>query len=218
MGAVLPNEHSMRFTVGGIDPEVTMSEWLSLTAFLGTADIRVVHISCLRSEDFVAYYGPSSTFIGQNSTPMCFCLYPKLFVLIPAISRSLTDPWYMKGQKAAIILMAERKTAVTPLLTHWSYCSLTLSHRYYLSWTHHYGATPPFPCVNIMLTHITNISRGPFHKRFFDCNTNLMEISFCSHPSCSQLITMKFCTWHDSSAVHHVQNFVVIWYLIMELH
>ena len=26
--------------------------------------------------------------------------------------------------------MAQRKTAVTPLLTHWSYCSLTLSHRY----------------------------------------------------------------------------------------
>ena len=28
------------------------------------------------------------------------------------------------------ILMAQRKTAVTPLQTHWSYCSLALSHRY----------------------------------------------------------------------------------------
>ena len=28
------------------------------------------------------------------------------------------------------ILMASCKTAVTPLLTHWSYCSLALSHRY----------------------------------------------------------------------------------------
>ena len=28
------------------------------------------------------------------------------------------------------LLMAQPKTAVTPLLTHWSYCSLALSHRY----------------------------------------------------------------------------------------
>ena len=28
-----------------------------------------------------------------------------------------------------------------------------------------------------------------------------MEILFCSHPSCSEVIAMKFCTWHDSSAV-----------------
>ena len=30
----------------------------------------------------------------------------------------------------AIILMAQRKTAVTPLLTHWSYCSPALNHQY----------------------------------------------------------------------------------------
>ena len=30
-----------------------------------------------------------------------------------------------------IILMASYKTAVTPLLTHWSYCSLALSHQYW---------------------------------------------------------------------------------------
>ena len=29
-----------------------------------------------------------------------------------------------------VISMAQCKTAVTPLLTHWSYCSLTLSHWY----------------------------------------------------------------------------------------
>ena len=29
-----------------------------------------------------------------------------------------------------IISMAYRKTAVTPLITHWSYCSLALSHRF----------------------------------------------------------------------------------------
>ena len=31
-----------------------------------------------------------------------------------------------------ITSMALRKTAVTPLLTHWSYCSLALSHQYYI--------------------------------------------------------------------------------------
>ena len=31
-----------------------------------------------------------------------------------------------------IILMAQCKTAVSPLLTHWRYCSLALSHQYFL--------------------------------------------------------------------------------------
>ena len=31
-----------------------------------------------------------------------------------------------------LISMAKCKTAVTPLLTHWCYCSLALSHRYHL--------------------------------------------------------------------------------------
>ena len=47
----------------------------------------------------------------------------------------------------------------------------------------------------------TDISRGPFHERFFHGNSNSMEISFCSHPSCSTVIAVKFCTWHDSCAV-----------------
>ena len=38
-------------------------------------------------------------------------------------------------------------------------------------------------------------------KQLFHCNSNLMEISFCSHPSCSNVIAMKFCTWHNSYAV-----------------
>ena len=36
---------------------------------------------------------------------------------------------------------------------------------------------------------------GSFHERFFHHNSNLMEISFCSHPCCSEGIAMKFFTW-----------------------
>ena len=32
-----------------------------------------------------------------------------------------------------------------------------------------------------------------------------------AHPSCSEVIVLKFCTWHDSTAV---QNFVQLWYPI----
>ena len=38
--------------------------------------------------------------------------------------------------------MVQRKTAVTPLLMHWSYCSLVLSHRNVLQ-LHRYAG----PCV-----------------------------------------------------------------------
>ena len=42
---------------------------------------------------------------------------------------------------------------------------------------------------------------GPLHEQFFHRNSNSMEISFCSPPHCSELITMEFCTWHDSCPV-----------------
>ena len=42
---------------------------------------------------------------------------------------------------------------------------------------------------------------APFHKRFFNRYSNSMKISFCSYSCCSEVITMKFCTWHDSCAV-----------------
>ena len=38
-------------------------------------------------------------------------------------------------------------------------------------------------------------------KWFFEHNSYLMEMSFCSHPSYNEVIAMKFCTWHDSYAV-----------------
>ena len=41
----------------------------------------------------------------------------------------------------------------------------------------------------------------PFHERFFRHNSNSTEISFRSHPSYSEMITMKFCTGHCSYAV-----------------
>ena len=42
----------------------------------------------------------------------------------------ITGIYYRNLWVMFILLMAQCKTAVTPLLTHWSYCSLTLSHRY----------------------------------------------------------------------------------------
>ena len=40
--------------------------------------------------------------------------------------------------------------------------------------------------------------RSPFCEWFFHRKSNLMESLFYSHPSCNQVITLKFCTWHDS--------------------
>ena len=44
-------------------------------------------------------------------------------------------------------------------------------------------------------------NRDPFHERFSHRNSNSLEISFCSRPSYSEVIAIKFCTWHDSCAV-----------------
>ena len=41
----------------------------------------------------------------------------------------------------------------------------------------------------------------PFHLQFFHHNSNVMEISFCSHPNTNKDITTIFGTWHDSWAV-----------------
>ena len=57
--------------------------------------------------------------------------------------------------------------------------------------------------------------QGIFHKRFFHCNSSSMKITFCCHTSRSEVITMKFCT---AVLSWHVQNFVAMWYLTMELH
>ena len=48
------------------------------------------------------------------------------------MSTTPEKPWScpMPPLYYAIISMAQRKTAVTPLLTRWTYCSLVLSHRY----------------------------------------------------------------------------------------
>ena len=42
--------------------------------------------------------------------------------------KSVWLKWFKRHPKS--ISMAQCKTAVTPLLTHWSYCSLALSHPY----------------------------------------------------------------------------------------
>ena len=52
----------------------------------------------------------------------------------------------------------------------------------------------------VYLQHYASVW-APFHKRFFHCNSNSMENSLCCHPSCNEVVAMKFCTWQDSCAV-----------------
>ena len=40
-----------------------------------------------------------------------------------------------------------------------------------------------------------------FTNNFFHHNSNVMEISFCSHPNTNKVIATIFGTWHDSWAV-----------------
>ena len=47
---------------------------------------------------------------------------------------------------------------------------------------------------------------GPFHERFFHHYSNSMELSLCSHSSCSEVIAMNFCTWHDVRTVVACKN------------
>ena len=44
-------------------------------------------------------------------------------------------------------------------------------------------------------------AKGSFHWKSFICNSNLIEILFCSCVNSIKMITTKFCTWHDSCAV-----------------
>ena len=42
---------------------------------------------------------------------------------------------FVDAEIVCMISMAQGKAPITPILAHWSYCSLTLSHRYDASWT-----------------------------------------------------------------------------------
>ena len=42
---------------------------------------------------------------------------------------------------------------------------------------------------------------GPISWTIFPLNSNLMDISLCSHPDFSTVVAMKVGTWHDSCAV-----------------
>ena len=44
-------------------------------------------------------------------------------------------------------------------------------------------------------------NQGLLHLWFFHHTFNSIKISCCSHPNFHELIAMKFCTWHNSSAV-----------------
>ena len=56
-------------------------------------------------------------------------------------------------------------------------------------------------CTGSRISSPLGVAWGPFHEQFFCHNSNLLEISLCLHPRCSEVITMKFCTCHDSTAV-----------------
>ena len=80
---------------------------------------------------------------------------------------------------------------------------VTYSKKYIYIWSPY-----TFRCALISL-NITNIMLGPFYERLFHHNLNSMEISFCSHSSCSKVIAIL--SWR-------VLNCVTIWYPTMELH
>ena len=48
---------------------------------------------------------------------------------------------------------------------------------------------------------------GPFHERFFHRNSNSIEISFCSHLNCNEVIATKFAYGTTAMLSWHVQNF-----------
>ena len=60
-----------------------------------------------------------------------------------------------------------------------------------------------YPRVSICVCVCVNYECvwGPFHLQFFHHNSNVMEISFCSHPNNNIVIATIFGTWHDSWAV-----------------
>ena len=49
--------------------------------------------------------------------------------------------------------------------------------------------------------------RGIFYERFFHCNSNSTQHSFCSFSGFNEMIAIKFCTYHDSCAVVACANF-----------
>ena len=74
--------------------------------------------------------------------------------------------------------MTERKTAVTPLLTHWSYCNPALSHRY------HDGPTPITNQTNATHQEVRvqsstfNTSATFEHFEIFDSNSTRVSKLF----------------------------------------
>ena len=58
----------------------------------------------------------------------------------------------------------------------------------------------------VTLSHKTLRLGAYFRNDFFHCNSNSTEISFCSHLSSKEVMTMKFCTWHNSCAVIAIWN------------
>ena len=91
------------------------------------------------------------------------------------------------------------------VLIHSKCVHLTLYLRIHVVWS---TIKSPYPTVSLYSPIYSQFRalcefkiRGPFYVRYFHGNSNSMEISFCSHPSCGEAIAIKCCTWHDSCAV-----------------
>ena len=65
-------------------------------------------------------------------------------------------------------------------------------------------------------TWVCILSKGSFQALCFHHNSDLIEMSFCSHPSYSEVIIMTFWMWHDSTVVVSSAKFIAIWYPTME--
>ena len=71
---------------------------------------------------------------GKYTIPICLPTFSFVYLLMWAVAHSVYCMFYW--QMFHVRSMAKCKTAVTPLLTHWSYCSLALSHRDIVIWNH----------------------------------------------------------------------------------
>ena len=70
--------------------------------------------------------------------------------------------------------------------------------------------------IRVNTSNCSSKNRGPFHERFFHCNSNSMENQFQCNSTAEYRIVIKFCTCHDSTAVlpcakFHSDQFVSTW-------
>ena len=100
------------------------------------------------------------------------------------------QPWHFAWTSLLSMAIINRWTDRSVLRTAWSQLKrYNISDNYVISMAWCKTAVTPQP--PIQLTILASISH----------NSNSMYISFCSHRSFNIVINMKFCIWHNSSAV-----------------